>query len=123
MWLLYTALMLALVVFVCLEARRNKAEQLEDERELRHTIAVNLGILKRELMELQEIAKVSNLAELPRAQANSLLAASEETADRVQSQYEQAGLEDLRLLITALFQAMNQATEARRTLGAIIPLI
>ena len=74
MWLLYTALMLALVVFVCLEARRNKAEQLEDERELRHTIAVNLGILKRELMELQEIAKVSNLAELPRAQANSLLA-------------------------------------------------
>lgn len=123
MWLLYTALMLAIVVLVCLEARRNKAEQLEDERELRHTIAVNLGILKRELMELQEIAKVSNLAELPRAQANSLLAASEETADRVQSQYEQDGLEDLRLLITALFQAMNQSTEARRTLGAIIPLI
>ena len=123
MWLLYTALMLALVVLVCLEARRNKAEQLEDERELRHTIAVNLGILKRELMELQEIAKVSTVAEPSRTQANSLLAASEETADRVQSQYEQAGLEDLRLLITALFQAMNQSTEARRTLGAIIPLI
>lgn len=123
MWLLYTALMLALVVLVCLEARRNKAEQLEDERELRHTIAVNLGILKRELMELREIAKESTAAAPARAQANSLLAASEETADRVQSQYEQAKLEDLRLLITALFQAMNQATEARRTLGAIIPLI
>lgn len=123
MWLLYTALMLAIVVLVCLEARRNKAEQLEDERELRHTIAVNLGILKRELMELQEIAKKSTVAEPSRTQANSLLAASEETADRVQSQYEQAGLEDLRLLITALFQAMNQSTEARRTLGAIIPLI
>lgn len=123
MWLLYTALLLALIVLVCVETRKNKAEQLEDERELRHTIAVNLGILKRELMELQEFASASKAAAPSRAQAKSLLATSEQTADRVQNQYEQATMEELRSLIAALFQAMNQATEARRALGAITPLI
>lgn len=123
MWLLYTALVLALIVLVGVETRKNKAEQLEDERELRHTIAVNLGILKRELMELQEIASASKAAAPSRAQAKSLLATAEETAERVQNQYEQATMEELRSLIAALFQAMNQATEARRALGAITPLI
>jgi hypothetical protein len=110
---LITALVM-LITHVLLKERREVSTML------RHTIAVNLDILKCELVELNAVAATSNLPGAPLATTLLLQAGYEaEIIAGIVDSLSRAQLQDM---LTATFAAMNKVNEARHLLDACHPL-
>jgi|AGTN01.3.fsa_nt_gi hypothetical protein len=98
-----------------------------DTNILRHTIAVNLSILEPELIQLKGKADaiLSGSAPAPvgvtreaAESARGLIEKSETAAKAARAKLETASLSELGPMLTQVFDAMDQATEARIALGA-----
>mgnify|MGYP000455481759 CR=1 FL=1 len=108
-----------ITVLAVLIAYFERKERLEDKAVLHHTISVNLGILQRELIELNTAAESSTLSDKPAATA--LLLQSGKDAAFIESTMNSASRTKLQELLTLTFAAMNKATEARHLLNACHP--
>ncbi len=123
--------MITLIILLSLVALGSVYLHLKEvEREtniLRHTIAVNLSILEPELIQLKGKADaiLSGSAPLPQGvtreaaeSARGLLEKSEKAAKSVREKLETASLQDLGPMLSQVFDAMSEATDARIALGA-----
>jgi hypothetical protein len=96
---------------------------------MRDTIAVNLSILEPELVELKSRVDAiltggpapAGVAPEAVAEAKELLDKSESAANSVRDRLGKAKHDELGELLTQLFQAMSQATDARILLKACVP--
>ncbi len=115
---------LAITVFLCAllatALRFHRAERLEEQAVLRHTINVNLDILDSELAELKAIAS-SAPASASQLQASRLLQNSQKVAQAARTRVQIAGSDELEKMLGLVFGAMNQSTDARRLLNACRP--
>jgi hypothetical protein len=98
----------------------SRFDYVSDSAGMRHTISVNLSILKAELPELLEIADQS-VSSQSVMDAKVLLSMSAATALTTETRLRVAAYAELQEILTALFQAMSQATRARRLLNACVP--
>lgn len=109
---------ITLLVLVCaLSAYLHVQENTEDMRVLRHTIAVNLSILRSDLAELSNIAARTERS-AKTADADSLLLDSARIARLAEDQLYTASRSELENLLGRVFHAMNLSSRARRLLNA-----
>lgn len=109
---------ITLLVLVCaLSAYLHVQENTEDMRVLRHTIAVNLSILRSDLAELSNIAARTERS-AKTADADSLLLDSAKIARLAEDQLYTASRSELENLLGRVFHAMNLSSRARRLLNA-----
>lgn len=107
---------LALVlVFAAVVIAENRRLNKKDERVLRHTIGVNLGILKRELDRLAPLAK--SLPADDQANADKLLSGSRKTISDVEPRIATAARRELGEILRDVFSAMNASTEVHKLLA------
>jgi hypothetical protein len=91
---------------------------LQDSRDSRHTIRVNLAILEKEVTELNRIAK--------KAQASTDVTAAKALLENAQGALmlefglSNASSEQLGEILTHVFAAMRQSTQARHLLDACV---
>jgi hypothetical protein len=111
---LFSATIDAIAAFV------SRHDYLSDSAGMRNTISVNLSILKPELRELLEIADQS-VSSQSVMDAKALLSMSAATAHTSETRLQVADYVELQEILTALFQAMSQATRARHLLNACLP--
>ncbi|MFA6210569.1 MAG: hypothetical protein WC714_14160 [Candidatus Obscuribacterales bacterium] len=94
----------------------------KDRATLRHTVEVNLGILKKELFNLNAIAAKSPV-DKDHAEATQLLAAADTTVKQVEAKnFDTISRGQLTVLLTAVFEAMNQTSHSRHLLKACLPI-
>lgn len=94
----------------------------QDRAVLRHTVEVNLGILKKELVNLNAIAAKSAV-DSDHAEATKLLAAADTIVKQVEARnFDTISRGQLTVLLTAVFEAMNQASQSRHLLKACLPI-
>jgi ABC-type hemin transport system ATPase subunit len=94
----------------------------KDRAILRHTVEVNLGILKKELLNLNAIAAKSPVDD-DHAEATKLLAAADTTVKQVEAKnFDTISHGQLTVLLTAVFEAMNQTSHSRHLLKACLPI-
>lgn len=116
MWHYFLIFALILVVILPLELKKHH----EAKAVLRHTIRVNLSILKPELEELSAIAAASQTEEAQ--QARTILDAARVTADNLEPQLDSASRRKLGSMLSEVFQAMSKSTDARHLLNACVPM-
>ncbi|MFA7340015.1 MAG: hypothetical protein WC028_24770 [Candidatus Obscuribacterales bacterium] len=94
----------------------------QDRAALRHTVEVNLSILKKELISLNAIAAKSPV-DNDHAEATKLLAAADTTVKQVEAKnFDTISHGQLTVLLTAVFEAMNQTSHSRHLLKACLPI-
>lgn len=112
-------IVIAVILVLAILSARARRER-EDTRVLRHTIEVNLSILKGELVELNEVARTAApSADLDKAK--QLLDSSNEVALFIDRVLPIARRSEMGILLEALFAAMNDTTSARHLLNACHP--
>ncbi len=109
-----------ITVLVALAVYFERKERREDKAVLHHTISVNLGILQRELVELNAVAETSTLSGKPAAAA--LLMQSGKDAKIIEGAIDSASHSQLQNLLALTIKAMNKASDARHLLNACQPL-
>lgn len=136
MWLASIVLILAAISFALA-----LKQQREDKAVLRHTIRVNLGILRGELDALSSLTAVcarapetdektaetsadgSAISSTDRNKAKALLALSRALGDEAEDELESASEKLLGRKLSLVFQAMDLSLRARRLLKAIHPAV
>ena len=113
MWIPITLLLLICAISVYLHMQENT----EALQVLRHTIAVNLSILRSDLAELSNIAARTERS-AKTADADSLLLDSARIARLAEDQLYTASRSELENLLGRVFHAMNLSSRARRLLNA-----
>lgn len=99
-----------------------RQEALKDRAILRHTIEVNLGILKKELLSLKEIASQTPV-DSDQAQAILLLAEADKAVEQVEAKnFDSISHGQLGVLLTTVFKAMDQTSHSRHLLKACAPI-
>jgi hypothetical protein len=125
-----TSIIAVLAILIVVGIAIRHFELQNDTEFLRHTVTVNLSILEPELVELTAVALAKSAAPpspdgvSPEAlaEAKQLLAGSDAAAKLIRSRVDQAKLKELGHLLTLVFQAMSQATDARIMLKACAPI-
>lgn len=136
MWLAAIVLILAAISFALA-----LKQQREDKAVLRHTIRVNLGILRGELDALSSLTAVcagasetdektaessvdeSAISSSDRNKAKALLALSRALGDEAENELDSASEKLLGRKLSLVFQAMDLSLRARRLLKAIHPAV
>ncbi|MDR3613695.1 MAG: hypothetical protein P4L53_09010 [Candidatus Obscuribacterales bacterium] len=95
-----------------------KENPLQEARDSRHTIRVNLAILEQELTELTRIAKKAQ----PSADVSAAKALLENAQNALMLEFalSNASAEQLGEILSQVFAAMRQSTQARRLLNACV---
>lgn len=118
MWPYILVLVFALLILAAIWSERKKHR--DASANLRHTIRVNLSILKPELVELSAIAAATQTQEAQQAQA--LLESAQTTVATVEPKIDSASRKELGSLLSNVFEAMNKAVDARHLLNACVPM-
>jgi ABC-type hemin transport system ATPase subunit len=109
----------ALAIYGWLDERK---QAQENRAVLRHTVEVNLSILKKELISLNAIAAKSPI-DNDHAEATKLLAEVDTTVKQVEAKnFDTISHGQLTVLLTAVFEAMNQTSHSRHLLKACLPI-
>ncbi len=99
-----------------------RKEALKDRAILRHTVEVNLSILKKELVSLNEIARQTPV-DNDQAEATRLLAEVDTTVKQIEAKnFDTISHGQLGVLLTTVFEAMNQTSHSRHLLKACLPI-
>ena len=111
------------LVLAALAIAENRRLNKKDEAVLRHTIEVNLGILKGELERLAPLAK--SLPADDQAEADKLLSRSRKIVSDVEPRIATAPRRELGKLLRGVFSAMNTSTELHKLLAkySLVPTI
>jgi len=113
MWIPITSIVSLSALALYLRNREIKSDCLV----LRHTISVNLSILKSELEELFKIADQSDASQSV-TDAKAFLSSAAATARDTESRLCAASKRELGDLLANAFQAMDKSTKARHLLNA-----
>ena len=117
-----TLIIIAVVALAILGWLDELKQARKDRADLRHTVEVNLAILKKELVALNAIAAQATVVDDDHAQANKLLASADTTVKQVESKnFDTISRGQFGVLLTAVFEAMDQATRSRHLLKACQP--
>ncbi len=115
MWLATIVFILAIVSFAI--ALKQEAE---NKKVLRHTIRVNLGILRSELKDLTSLTVTDEIAnDFPKAQI--FLRMSAFMADQAEKGMDKASERSLGEKLSIVFIAMDFSLQARHLLKAVQP--
>lgn len=99
-----------------------RQEALKDRAILRHTVEVNLGILKKELISLNEIARQTPV-DNDQAEATRLLAEADTAVKQVEAKnFDTISHGQLGVLLTTVFSAMDKTSHSRHLLKACSPI-
>jgi hypothetical protein len=112
--------MAIIVILVALALLFRIREIRSDSLVLRHTIAVNLSILKSELEELFTVANQSEASQAV-IDARAFLTSAATAARNTESRLNAASKRELGALLANAFQAMQNSTRARHLLNACWP--
>ena len=115
----HLALAAALISLVGFAVWQSARERRSSAAYLRHAIAVNLGILRKEHGELTRIA--SSQSGPDKVKAVGLLANVQATMTAVGTDMTRFSNRKLGNILGQVFEAMNKSTTARRLLGACHP--
>ncbi len=109
----------ALAIYGWLDERK---EERQERAILRHTVEVNLSILKKELIALNAIANQIAVVDNDRTEAKRLLALAAITVKQVESKnFDTISRGQFGVVLTAVFEAMDQASRSRHLLKACQP--
>lgn len=103
------------LVFAAIVIAENRRLNKKDEAVLRHTIEVNLGILKGELDRLAPLAK--SLPADDQAKADKLLSGCRKVVSDVEPRIATAARRELGEILRDVFSAMNASTELHSLLA------